>query len=798
MANDNSHNRLLKQSTPVTTLDALNRTQSVRVAGPHNLTSYRSDFKRALGEYMLGHFEEAKSILILLIPSLEAVLATHQKKADATELHLLYASTLTWLGRTYEKLNQENDAKSAFKKAKAEFKEWISKCKDPTYHMYVDYGVALFKRRSTNRSLTAFTNAANRGPLTAEGNLYMGICLFRLNKPKEAEECFRKALTQEPDDYLSRKALAELLEKEQRISEAVKEYRTAILQMLDSGSLDEALIIAEHALTLSEQDPELLALKGNILRLKGDSTSALVTLNQSLERQPKSAFANGIKGLLLLEVDQAEEGREEEGIRLLEEALKLDPKIDWVPVKLAKALSNSGAHEKSLSVLNKALRRNPLNVSAVVQKGETLTVLGRNEEALATLEKAIKLKPNDALLLAKKGQVLRYLNQHRKAVKVLRRSTELDPRVAWVHGELGAALYGVNEYYDALLAVVNALAIEPDNIFALSYKSEILRTLGATEGSLERTEEALQVINQALALSPDEPWALGTKGQVLRDLGRLHEAVEALQQSIAIYPELGWVHLELAVAQYSLGNYRLAREALDQALQVEVDIEWLIYKAQILCEIAEFEEAVETLDHAIRLNRKMAKAFGLKGWALQHLGVAQAGNALTAYQAAVERDPKNLWWHKGVANGLYLTRAGRKAAAKYEWVLKKAEEHSTEQPDDVSFLSLRGWCEYRLGHCEKAIRLFREIASLSPTEISNQFDLGLALLCSERYSEALNEYRRGIRRSRELPSPRRYGLAYIALDDLKVAILMQRGLSTIQEVAEASELLKDSLNASVE
>lgn len=143
MANDNSHNRLLKQSTPVTTLDALNRTQSVRVAGPHNLTSYRSDFKRALGEYMLGHFEEAKSILILLIPSLEAVLATHQKKADATELHLLYASTLTWLGRTYEKLNQENDAKSAFKKAKAEFKEWISKCKDPTYHMYVDYGVAL-------------------------------------------------------------------------------------------------------------------------------------------------------------------------------------------------------------------------------------------------------------------------------------------------------------------------------------------------------------------------------------------------------------------------------------------------------------------------------------------------------------------------------------------------------------------------------------------------------------------------------------------------------------------------------
>jgi Tfp pilus assembly protein PilF len=794
MANDNSHNQLLKQSTgTATALDALNRTHSVRVAGPHNLASYRSAFKVALGEYLLGHFEEAKSILKLMIPSFEAVLATHRKKADATELHLLYASTLTWLGRTHEKLDQEKEAMSAFKKAKAEFKEWIPKSKEPTGQVYLDYGVALFKRGSTNRSLTAFTEAANRGSLTAEANFYMGICLSRLNKSKEAEEHFRKALKQEPDHYLSRKALAELLEKEERISEAVKEYRTAILQMLDTGSLDEALIVAEHALTLSQQDPELLALKGNILRLQGDLESALEALNQSLEGQPINAFANGVKGLLLLEMDQ-----KEEGIHLLEQALKLDPKIDWVPVKLAEALSNSGADEKSLSVLSKALNRNPLNVSAVVQKADILSALGRNDEALATLDNTIKLKPNDALLLAKKGQVLRYLNQHRKAVKVLRRSIELDPRVAWVHGELGAALYGINEYYDALLAVVNALAIEPDNVFALSYKSEILRALGRLEGSVERTEEALQVINQALALSPNDPWALGTKGQVLRDLGRLDEAVEALRKAIEIHPQLGWVHLEFATAQYSLGNYSLALEALDNALQVENDVEWLIYKAQILCEIARFKEAVETLDHVIRLKRNMATAFGLKGWSLQHLGLEEAANALSAYETAVKLDRDNLWWHKGVANGLYLMRDKDRAAAKYRWVLERAEEHCKEQPHDVSFLSLRGWCEYRLGNCKAAVMLFRQIASFSPTEVSNQFDLALALICGERYAEALTEYRRGVQRSRELPAPRRHGLAYIALDDLEVAILMQPDLAYIKAVVDASELLKDTLNAAVE
>jgi len=285
---------------------------------------------------------------------------------------------------------------------------------------------------------------------------------------------------------------------------------------------------------------------------------------------------------------------------------------------------------------------------------------------------------------------------------------------------------------------------------------------------------------------------------VLRDLGRLEEAVEILRQAIEIHPELGWVHLEFATAQYSLGNYSLALEALDNALEVEDDVEWLIYKAQILCEIARFDEAVETLDHVIRLKTNMATAFGLKGWALQHLGVKEAANALSAYEAAVKLDRDNLWWHKGVANGLYLTGDRDKAAAKYSWVLERAEEYYKEQPYDVSFLSLRGWCQYRLGQCEAAVRLFRQIASLSPTEVSNQFDLALALICSERYPEALNEYRRGVQRSRELPAPRRYGLAYIALDDLEVAILMQPGLAVIEAVAKALNLLKNTLNAAVE
>ena len=793
MVNNNSHNRLLKQSrVPSTPLDVLNRAQPVRLVGPHVLALYHADFNRAIGEYTVGHFEEGKSILCALIATLEPVLHTQKIKADAAQFHLLYASALTWLGRTYERLNSEKEAKSAFKKAKAEFGEWISKPKEVTGQVYLDYGVALFKRGSTNRSLEAFIQAANKGALNAEGNLYMGICLWRLKRSKEAEERFREALTQEPDHYMSRKALAKLLEEEKRIPEAVNEYRTAIFQMVDSGSVDEALEITEHTLVLAKQDPELLALKGNILRLQGDMPGALEALNRSLKREPKNAFANAVKGLLLLETDD-----EEEGIRLLEHAFEMNPKIDWVPVELALALSNSGKHEKALSILNKALSKNPLNVNALVQKGVTLSDMGRTEEALDALDKALELKPNDAVLVGTKGQVLRYLNEYKKAVKVLRRSIELDRRLAWVHAELGAALYGLNEYYDALVALVDALAIEPDNVFALSYKSEILRALGKVEGSVDRAEEALQVINQALALSPNDAWALGTKAQVLRDLGRLEEAVEVLEQSVQIHPKLGWIHLELAVTQYSLTNYDAALEALDNALRLEDESEWHFFKGQILCEIAKFKDALETLNHAIKLNSNLSPAYGLKGWALQHLGEEEAENALKAYEFAAKLEPKNLWWHKGIANALYLMGSEREASAKYKWVLKRAEVQSNEQPDDISLLSLRGWCEYRLGNCAEAVKMYRQVASLSPTEISNYFDLALALICSEHYSEGLNEYRRGVQHSTEQPAQRRHCLIFIALDDLKVAIRMQPGLAQVLEVADASTLLETNLNPSL-
>ncbi|HXI23922.1 MAG TPA: tetratricopeptide repeat protein [Pyrinomonadaceae bacterium] len=769
---------------PLTNLESrFDLAPAVRLPSPDSFAPYRSDLNRALSEYNLANFDEAKLILSKLSSGLKQILDTKVK--DSGQAHLLYASTLTALGRTCERLGQEKGATSAFEKAAAEFKKWISEAEEPADQLYSDYGVALFKIARPRLTIQVFREVLKRGTLNAESNRYMGICLGRLGKYKEAEERFSEALKQDPDHYMTHKALGEMLAKQGKIHEAVVEYHATVLYMVDSGLADEALDILEHILKLTKRDSQYLALKGEILRSKGDLKGAFRALNQSLKRQPKNAFASAVKGLVLLALN-----KNEEGVRLLEKALRLDSTLDWVPLELANAQYRMRRYKRALSALNQALARDPGNVSALSHKAETLNAMGRNTEALLVLDEALKLKP-DALLLGLKGRVLRHLNRYEKALKVLRASINLDARVAWVHAELGAVLYALGQNEEALQAVIDGLAIQPDNVFALSYKGEILR-------ALEKSEEALQVMNQTLALSPHDPWALGTKGQALRDVGRAGEAIDVLQQSIELDPTLAWVHLELSAAHYGLGHYRSALESLDKALRLQNDSDWYLFKAHILCEVAEFKAAVKALHRAIQINRNVAEAFGLLGWALQHLGVKQARNTLQAYESAVNLEPDNLWWHKGVANSLYLMGNQKGAAAKYRWVVEQARRRAKKENAEAKFLSLVAWCQYRLGKCEQAVQLFSEVISLDPQQFASQFDLALSLICCGRYSEALREYNRGVRASMELPALRCRSLTFVALYDLNIAVRMHRQLAEVEELNEARALLETTYKQSSE
>jgi len=756
----------------------LNWSQSIRALGADNMSIYRAEMSRALSEYSLGHLEETKAILSKLLANLGQLLASPFEEIKP-ELHLLYAQAQAAVGRTSERLGQNKESQIAFKKAAKEFSTWLPQAQGPIDQLYCDYGVSLFKSgASEKRTLEAFERAERAGLLNAEAHRYMGTCLMQLKRFKEAKAHFDAALKQDPNDFLTYKALGECLERQKKISAAVSEYYNAASILDSSGLADEAVSLLDHATKLAPKDPLPLVLKGDILGAQGRYLEALEALDEGLKRQPHNALALGIKGQTLLSLE-----RYKEAVDCLQQALTLDPSLDWVATDLATSLINLSEYKRALQVLNKALAKWPHNADALIFKGGTLSQLGKHQQALAVLNKALKLYPNDQRALWLKGGVLIELNQYKRAVQALQRCLKLDPTRPEVYVDLAAALDSLEQYDAALDQLNKALAIKPDYTQALRGKGDILHML-------DRNEEALQVLNLVLTLSPKDSWALGTKGQVLLSLERTGEAVKILQQAVEIDPALAWAQAELGSALYSLGRYKEALQAFNEALRVQpASSNWLIFKGLVLSDIAEFQDAAKALEQATRLDPHSAQAFGYKGWALENLGAKRANDALKAYEAAARLEPKNLWWRQGIANSLYLKRDMEKALQEYKRVSAQAQK-LIKKEQDADIISLTGWCQYRLGDFEKAVHLFYEALTLNPDKVSNRFDLALSLACSGHYDEALSEYHQAIRTALGMPPLRLRGLAFVALDDLNLAIKLQPDLAIAPPVNEMVSLLK--------
>jgi len=262
-----------------------------------------------------------------------------------------------------------------------------------------------------------------------------------------------------------------------------------------------------------------------------------------------------------------------------------------------------------------------------------------------------------------------------------------------------------------------------------------------------------------------------------------------LRRAVELDPNSSWAYAEMGGALRMLGRYAEALEALDKALKLSPDDAWALgVKGMLLCEIAEYSKAIEVLDRAVKLNPKDAESLYFKGWALEYLGAKNA-EAKEAYETAVKMEPDNLWYHVGFADvmNLFDTEAAKE---EYGWVIVEAKKRGCS---DSGTLSLIGWCHYRLGLYDEAVRALSDSVSLDPEAAHTQFDLALALMCNERYVLSLREYQKGLKMVKVADPQRQRGLLSVAFEDLSQALKKQPSLWESKEAQEAKALLKDAL-----
>jgi predicted O-linked N-acetylglucosamine transferase (SPINDLY family) len=237
--------------------------------------------------------------------------------------------------------------------------------------------------------------------------------------------------------------------------------------------------------------------------------------------------------LHLLGVTEFQAGRYEEAERILQQALRVNPRSTAAHANRGIALHELKRFDEALACFAAALALTPDHPETYSNRGNTLMALARFDEALASYDRAIAIKPDYADALVNRGNVLVKLHRFDEAVVSCDRAIAIRPRDPNALVNRGNALVELGRFDDALASYDQALAIKPDLPSALLGRGNVLF-------KFYRYEDAASTYKRALAAKPDYYKAL-LQLTVLHERlgGDIDEVIAGYDRVLAIKPDSG-------------------------------------------------------------------------------------------------------------------------------------------------------------------------------------------------------------------------------------------------------------------
>ncbi len=264
----------------------------------------------------------------------------------------------------------------------------------------------------------------------------------------------------------------------------------------------------------------------------------------------------------------------EESIVYLEHAIQMDPTFAPAYVGLANALSNLGTvlvgappgqtRPQMIRAVRKALELDPDLAVAHVVLANAQQEQFHWADAEAEYRRALELSPNDAD--AHRGLASWLLCQGRtdEAVAWAQRGRELDPlavsgaSIAWI-------LFQSRRYQEAIRELRSALALQPDEVSALTY-------LGFALTANNQPADAIPVLEKAISVSSGSPAATGVLIRAYSHTGRRKDALRLLAE-LKKRKSAGYIPAGAFVNAYlGLGENDQAFTWLEQAYQEQSNI----------------------------------------------------------------------------------------------------------------------------------------------------------------------------------------------------------------------------------
>ena len=207
------------------------------------------------------------------------------------------------------------------------------------------------------------------------------------------------------------------------------------------------------------------------------------------------------------------------------------------------SLRQDNRHEEALRLLEEAISIDPKFFPVLVEKGIVLFELARYEESLECFDLFLKHISNSQVRELRDNCLRHVLTNYDRILAENRANAEALLK-------RGDILQRLHRYDHAVYAYNLALEIYVSNVV------DVLNKRGNSFLCLNRPEDALESYNRALELAPRNGSLLFNRANVLQQLARMDEALESYGQALAYKPELAEAKMEQSHCWLAMGDFK--------------------------------------------------------------------------------------------------------------------------------------------------------------------------------------------------------------------------------------------------
>lgn len=533
-----------------------------------------------------------------------------------------------------------------------------------------------------------------------------------------ARSILEQAVADDPTDYRTRIALAELLQKQlpANYDEALRHATAAVALRPDATGGHAAILASLDVKTLVTQSTarDIALTHAEELRKLDATHSAIDDLVERLIAQghqfiKEKRFAQGDQAFLFsIELRSSNLGTYHSLIsrlitdgkfplaqKVAERAVEIDPNdarsLNW----MGRVFGDQNNKEEAISWYKKSVEADPAFSIGFRNWASALTNLRRHDEAIEVLEKAIEFAPLVAQNYDNLGNVLgsEAVGRPDDAIAAYRKATELAPYSGHYRRELAAKLLSERQVDEAIDVWKKAIDLEPDSFTPRNNLAVLLYWEG-------RGDEALGVTRELAKRHPQEHYAHLNLTHDLELYGLFDEAHKAFQVWLEEKPGDARAYFTYAGFLERQDDSERAIEMYRTAIQVSPSYSDAYHK------LGELLERVGQIDEAIELFLRKIKKLPKTGWAYQQLARLlrkqdRFDEVVPIFERTLQRQPGNTNLLHSMAEAFAIDPKISEEQA--HWAIELGKKATEARPNWPYSHRSSGMLYYRVGDYQAAI-----------------------------------------------------------------------------------------------